>query len=126
MRWTEAQLASLQAGMRARGNTAAPLKPNKYHNVPTQVDGLRFDSKKEARHYQELLLMKAGGAIKGFARQVSLPLPSGKRRLRLDFVVVENSGQVRWIDVKGGKPTQAWATKKDEAEAMLGIKIELV
>lgn len=123
MRWTEAQVAALQAGLNARN---LPAKPAKYHNMPVNVDGIRFASKKEARHYQELLLMKAGGAIRGFTRQVSLPLASGKRRMVIDFVIVELDGRVRWVDVKGFAPTQAWATKRDELESQLGIKIETV
>lgn len=123
MRLTEQQVAALQAGMHPRSSTL-PTKPTKYHNTPVDVEGLRFASKKEARHYQELLLMKAGGAIRGFTRQVSLPLASGKRRMVIDFMVVENSGQIRWIDVKGMAPTQAWVTKRDELQHSLGIVIE--
>ena len=39
----------------------APLlpKPNKYHNHPTTVDGIRFDSKREARYYEQLKIRKA-------------------------------------------------------------------
>jgi hypothetical protein len=97
-------------------------RKNKYGNVKTKVNGVTIDSKKEARHYQALLLQKAGGAIRGFVRQVSILLPSG-RRLRLDFVVVENDGRVRWQDVKGYiSPT--WAVKRAEAESALGIQIE--
>jgi len=123
VRWTEEQFAALQAGMRARSSTA---KPPKYHNTPVEVEGLRFASKKEARHYQELLLMKAGGAIRGFTRQVSLPLASGKRRMVIDFMIVENSGRIRWVDVKGMAPTPAWATKRDELQHSLGIVIETI
>jgi len=101
------------------------LKPLKFHNQPVEVEGIRFASKKEARHYQELLLMKAGGAIRGFTRQVSLPLASGKRRMVIDFMVVELDGRVRWIDTKG-HITDAWKIKKDELEHSLGIGIETV
>lgn len=96
----------------------------KYGNVPTVVNGIKFDSKREADYYKSLLLLKAAGAIRGFVRQVSILLPSG-RRLRLDYVVNENDGRIRWIDAKG-YATSGWCIKKDEAQAALGITIELV
>jgi len=120
MRWTEEQLADLQAGRGVRS-----LGPRKYRNEPIVVDGIRFASKKEADYYQQLLFMKAGNAIKGFTRQVSLPLRSSKRRMVIDFMVVELDGRVRWIDTKG-YATTAWKIKKDELEHSLGIQIETV
>jgi len=127
MRWSEEQFAALQAGMRARASTASavPSNSSKYRNVPTEVDGRRFASKLEARRYQELQLAKAVGQIRGFACQVSIPLPSGKRRMVLDFMVVETDGSIRFLDAKG-HATPAWSTKRDELEHALGIKIELV
>lgn len=83
-----------------------------------------IDSRKEARYYRDLLLQKAAGTIRGFARQVSILLPSGKR-LRLDFVVAENDGRIRWVEVKGYS-TPAWEVKRGEAESALGIRIEVV
>lgn len=141
MRWTEEQATEAQTRMNGGHARAASLTPErrreiaslggrekaqKYRNQPTDVDGIRFDSKKEAGYYTQLQLAKAGGQIKGFARQVSIPLPSGKRRIRLDFVVHELDGRLRWIDVKGGKPTEAWSVRRDEIQAMLGIVIETV
>lgn len=34
------------------------------HNIPTVVDGIRFDSKAEAKRYGELKLLERAGAIK--------------------------------------------------------------
>ena len=96
----------------------------KYGNQSTTVNGITFPSKKEAAFYLELILQKAANAIRGFARQVSILLPSG-RRIRLDFVVFENDGRVRWIDTKG-YVTEGWAIKRDEAQAAWGIQIETV
>ena len=38
-------------------------KPEKYHNKPTQVDGIKFRSGKEARRYQELVMAEKAGLI---------------------------------------------------------------
>jgi Protein of unknown function (DUF1064) len=37
---------------------------NKYHAQRVEVDGIPFDSKKEARRYQELKVLLAGGVIR--------------------------------------------------------------
>lgn len=37
---------------------------NKYRNVKTTLDGIIFDSKKEAARYQELFLLQRGNVIK--------------------------------------------------------------
>lgn len=36
---------------------------NKYHNRPTDIGGQRFDSRAEARRYDELKLLEMAGAI---------------------------------------------------------------
>ena len=46
----------------------------KYGNVPTWVDGIRFDSKWEAEHYQALRLREAAGEIIGLACHVPFVL----------------------------------------------------
>lgn len=38
---------------------------SKLHNIPTEIDGIRFDSKAEARRYGELKLLQMAGAITG-------------------------------------------------------------
>lgn len=96
---------------------------NKYRNKPTVIDGQRFDSKREANDYQNLLLQKHAGEIRSIIRQVSIPLLSGKRRMRLDFVVIMADGRVRWLDSKG-YATKEWLIKRDEVEAAYGIVIE--
>lgn len=53
------------------------LKQNKYHNEPTVVNGIRFDSRKEARRYEQLMLAMELGAIKDL-------------RLQVDFTLIES------------------------------------
>ena len=47
---------------------------NKYQAIKTTVDGIEFDSRKEARRYQELLLLQRAGAIRNLQRQVKYVL----------------------------------------------------
>lgn len=60
-------------------------KPRKYRNEPTEVDGARFDSKREAKRWKELRLMLKAKQIQGLARQVEFRLP-GNIRYIADFV----------------------------------------
>lgn len=50
------------------------LMSSKYHARKTVVDGITFDSKKEAKRYGELKLMERAGAIKDLQRQVRYEL----------------------------------------------------
>lgn len=46
----------------------------KYHNKKVTVDGITFDSKKEARRYNELRLLERAGEISNLQRQVKFLL----------------------------------------------------
>jgi len=126
VRWTEEQFAAFQRGLNAQPLAPKAEGKRKFANVPQIVDGLKFDSKREAAYYRQLCLRKAAGEIRGFTRQVTLPLPSGKRRMRIDFLVVDLDGGHHWQDAKGPYRHDTWHTKRDEIEHSLGIKIELV
>ena len=52
---------------------------SKYNSKKTVVDGQKFDSKKEARRYQELLLLEKAGEIKNLCRQVKFVLIPSQR-----------------------------------------------
>lgn len=43
---------------------------SKYRNVRTEVDGIVFDSKKEAGRWRELCLLQRAGEIKELQRQI--------------------------------------------------------
>lgn len=84
---------------------------SKYRNKKVLVDGVAFDSKKEAKRYRELKLMEDAGMISRLERQVKFDLlpnqkdPDGKvieRKVQYiaDFVYMKN-GKVVVEDVKG-------------------------
>ena len=80
---------------------------SKYNSRKTVLDGIRFDSAKEARRYAELKLMERAGAISHLQRQVKFEvIPKwGKERSSTyiaDFVYQENGSTVV-EDVKGVK-----------------------
>jgi hypothetical protein len=47
---------------------------SKYRNVKTEVDGIKFDSKKEATRYGQLRLLEKAGLIGNLRLQVQYPL----------------------------------------------------
>lgn len=49
-------------------------KKQKYNNKKTIVNGISFDSQKEARRYQELVMLEQAGLIKNLERQVKYVL----------------------------------------------------
>lgn len=88
--------------------------PNKFGAVRTMIDGMKFDSKREATRYQELRLLELAGEIRNLQRQVVIPLigqhgpiktTSGRAmRLTVDF---------RYEDKRAN-----WATVYEDAKGM--------
>lgn len=74
-------------------------KNSKYNNRKVEVDGIKFDSQKEADYYCELKLMLAAGEIRGFCRQAEFIL-APNLRYKADFIVINNDGTAEIIDVK--------------------------
>ena len=105
---------------------AVAQKPNKYRNVVTVVDGIRFDSKREARYYEKLKLRIAAGEVAYFLRQVPIHLPGGTK-LVVDFQVffVDPSKPCSYDDTKG-KQTKEFRIKKREVEHHYPITINCV
>jgi hypothetical protein len=96
-------------------------KESKYHNKRTEVDGIVFDSKREADRWGELRLLLKAGEILGLFRQVPFLLPGGVI-YRADFVILNRGGQYTVEDAKGVK-TKEYAIKKRQMKAVHGIDI---
>ena len=99
---------------------------SKYGAVPTMLDGVRFDSKAEARRYQELKLMEAAGEIKHLECHPRYPLVVNGVKVgeyRGDFrYTVTATDRIVTEDVKGCR-TQVYALKKRLVEALYGIEV---
>ena len=63
--------ASLIKGMCRRNIYQSTIK---YHNKQTEIDGIVFDSRKEAMRWHELKLMERAGLISDLRRQVPFSL----------------------------------------------------
>ena len=107
---------------------------NKYHNRRISIDGIVFDSQKEAHRYCELKLLEKKGKVFEMARQVPfvlIPQEKGnKGTLRqivyvADFVYLDEKGQKHVEDVKGVK-TAVYKLKKRLLWHLYKINIEEV
>ena len=98
---------------------------HKYANVHTTTHGIRFDSKREAAYYEQLLLRRRSGEVLVWLRQVPFHLPGGVRYV-CDFQEFHADGSVHFIDVKGIQ-TESFKAKKRMVEDLYApIKIEVV
>ena len=98
---------------------------SKYHAQPTIVDGIRFDSKAEARRYGELLLLQRAGHIHELELQPPFELHVNGimiGRYVADFRYLDEAGKYVVEDVKGVKtPMYRW--KQKHMKAQYGIEI---
>jgi hypothetical protein len=87
----------------APGPAAAPAGKagNKYHARITEYDGIRYDSRAEAKYAEGLDLAVRAGAIRGWCRQVAFRLGPARIAYRADFLVFGADGVAVAIDVKG-------------------------
>ncbi len=75
-------------------------KKSKYNAVPTECDGHRFDSKMEARRYEQLKLLIRAGEVKYVDIHPVFWLASGVK-YEADFLVYYSNGTIEVEDVKG-------------------------
>ncbi len=101
-----------------------PPKPSKYHNIITECDGIKFQSKKEAKYYRELCCRVHAGEVSYFLRQVPFHLQGGVKYV-VDFAEFHRNGSVHFVDVKGHKNAM-YLVKKRLVEAEYPIRIEEV
>lgn len=107
----------------------------KYGNRKTEVDGITFDSVKEANRWMELKLLERAGEITFLERQVPYVLIPAQRDLKgkllereckyiADFVYTEN-GKVVVEDTKGMR-TPEYIIKRKLLLERYGIRIKEV
>lgn len=96
---------------------------HKYNAQPTKVDGIRYDSKKEAAYGGQLNLLQKCGEILFFLRQVPFRLP-GNITYRLDFMEFHKDGSVHLVDIKGFD-TPMSKLKRKQVEALYPVQIEI-
>jgi len=96
---------------------------HKFNAVAVEFDGIRFDSKKEGRYYQELKLRVASGEVVFFLRQTVFHIEGGT--YRVDFQEFHADGTIHFVDVKGMQ-TSAFKKSKKQVEKKYPVEIEIV
>ncbi|MFA7282159.1 MAG: DUF1064 domain-containing protein [Sterolibacterium sp.] len=103
-------------------------KPNKYRNVRTEVDGIKFASKREAARYGQLKLLEREGEIRNLKLQPRYPLCVGGLLVCTYVADFEYSWAVLpdtvTEDVKGGK-TREFIIKAKLFHALYGREVTL-
>jgi hypothetical protein len=126
-----------------------PFAPaNKYRNKFTEIDGIHFTSRAEAKWYGVFKAQKAAGEIRDFRMQVPFELVPAQKapvtkfdkhgnprtvekvielavKYVADFVVDENDGTQTVYDVKGF-PDQKYPIKRKLMRYVHGIAIQEV
>jgi hypothetical protein len=128
-------LSDLPADVLARNGLTAEAKnekqPSKYRNRKVVVDGIEFDSGREALHYFELTLRQAAGEIRDLRCHPQFELHGvegakiGVFTPDFEYALVE-SGELITVDVKS-KPTRttAYMLRKRLFEAEYGPLTEI-
>lgn len=103
------------------------MKLPKYRNIKTAVDGITFDSRKEARRYGELMMLQRAGAICGLVLQPEFPIiMNGKQvaKYKADFRY-QQYGSVVIEDCKSAitRRDRVYRLKKKLVEAQYGIQV---
>lgn len=94
---------------------------HKFRAIPTELDGIKFSSRKEAKRYRQLELLKKSGELLFFLRQVPFHL-AGNVKYVCDFLCFWKDGTVTIEDVKGIK-TPMYIFKKKQVEATYPVSI---
>lgn len=111
------------------------MSRSKYRNVPTVVDGVRFDSKREARRWETLCQFEQAGLISKLERQVTFELAPSVRiagekrarpalRFKADFRYVDENGKTVIEDAKGHSDT-AFRIRQHLMKAVHGVDVRL-
>lgn len=128
---------SAEEYVNAAGGFAGLEKPkSKYRNTPTIVDGIRFQSKAEAKRWDELRMLEKAGEITDLKRQVAFPLYAEGNYLVGNYVAdfsyrkllappEPDYWQLVVEDVKGVR-TALFNWKAKHFSAQMGIDITII
>lgn len=109
---------------------AKPKRKNKFGAKRTTVDGITFDSKREAAFYAELKLREKAGEVAGVELQRRFALLGQDGSLICTYVADfcfwdHVADRFRCVDVKGVE-TDVFKIKRKLKKACLGIDVEVV
>jgi CRISPR/Cas system CSM-associated protein Csm4 (group 5 of RAMP superfamily) len=120
----------VEAALGVEGVGAEGKRTNKYGARKTEVDGIVFDSQREANRYCELKRLGAAGEIADLELQPRFPLVMEGGKSAGEYIAdfryrVVATGRVVVEDAKGYR-TALYRHKKRAVEAQYGVVIEEV
>ncbi len=101
-------------------------KKSKYKNQKVTIEGVTFDSKREAGRYSALKMMERAGLITNLRRQVKYQLNEGGKfslSYVADFVYLDDKGNEIVEDSKGYR-TEVYKKKRRLMKEIYGIIIK--
>ena len=112
-------------------------RETKYRSQKITVDGITFDSVKEANRYQELRMLERAGEIRDLQRQVPFVVIPTQRdengkliekevRYVADFTYIEKGKLTRTVEDVKGMRTREYVLKRKMLLWRLGIRIREV
>lgn len=92
-------------------------RQNKYGNKKTIIDGVTFDSKKEANRYSELKLLEKAGEIQDLRLQEEfelVPKQSDERKVvyKADFTYFDKAKNIQVVEDTKGFKTREYILKR--------------
>ncbi len=99
---------------------------NKYRAVKALVEGITFDSQREASRYCELKILERVGTIRSLERQVVYEIAVNGRHIAnyiADFRYIDRETEETVIEDAKGKRLPVYKLKKKLVEAIHNIKI---
>lgn len=141
-RYQKQIMAKMAERERGKPAPAKRPKPGKYQNVKTEANGIKFDSKKEAKRYLELLARQEAGEIDDLRLQANFTLqeaytkPDGERVraivYKADFTYKKRDANGRYTlyiveDVKSkATKTRTYEIKKKLMREKFRIEVQEV
>ena len=102
------------------------IRLSKYRAIPTKLDGITFDSKREAAHYAVLKLRVKAKLISDLVVHLRYDLCVNGTKIgqyEADFTFIED-GRRKIVDVKGfDTPLSRW--KRKHVAAQYGLMVEI-
>lgn len=131
--WSDADVAAHQARIgAAKGRIVrqldkpAPKPVAKYKAVPTEIDGVKFASRKEAKRYKDLLLLQKAGKISDLKLQpVIRCVVNGELVCKYiaDFFYIDLATMKDTFEDAKGYQTPVYRLKRKLVHACTGITI---
>lgn len=102
---------------------------NKYKAIRTEVDGIVFDSKREAHRYLTLKILQKGGLIQNLELQPTYSIDINGQHLckvKLDFRYWDNEQGKQVVEDSKGVDNAVSKLKRKLVLALHGVEVRLV